>query len=337
MANNPIEIFPLGFPWNTPDPFLFCAYHYDQYPEGNHTLGPATGVSGRALGSDFDPNNAWRMYHGKSVPGFPAHPHCGFETITIVTEGLCDHSDSLGAAARFGQGDVQWITTGDGLQHSEMFPLVNQDKPNPLELFQIWLNLPAKSKRVSPYFKMYWKEEVPVIRKGNSSVTLVAGSLDEIQALSPPPDSWAAAPENEVVVAIVDLAVGEALDLPPLGEMANRNLYFFEGESLTLTSNSAGGSQTLMKGQGVSLNNDYRTLVGGDSPSRLLWLQGCPINEPVAKYGPFVMNTPEEIQQAMNRFRRTQFGGWPWDRHDPVHRSDQGRFAQFPDGELVQK
>jgi redox-sensitive bicupin YhaK (pirin superfamily) len=184
---------------------------------------------------------------------------------------------------------------------------------------------------------MYWKEEVPVVRKGDSSVTLVAGNLDDVQALSPPPDSWAAGPENEVVVAIIDLAAGEQLILPALGEMANRNLYFFEGESLTLTSNSSGDSQTLMKGQGVSLNNKYRILEGGNSPSRLLWLQGCPINEPVAKYGPFVMNTPEEIQQAMNRFRRTQFGGWPWDKHDPVHRPDKGRFAQFPDGELVEK
>ena len=118
--------FGMGFPWPTEDPFLFCAHHNDHYPAGNSEQGiDKVHVSDRALGSDFTIKNGFRMYHGKSVPGFPYHPHCGFETITLVTEGYIDHSDSLGAKARFGKGDVQWMTAGSGVQHSEMFPLLD--------------------------------------------------------------------------------------------------------------------------------------------------------------------------------------------------------------------
>ncbi|HEY8946720.1 MAG TPA: pirin family protein, partial [Polyangiaceae bacterium] len=105
-----LQIRPLGFPWATVDPFLFCVHHDDAYPEGNERMGPAASLEGRRLGQDFDPKNAWRMYHGEVVPGFPQHPHRGFETVTIVRRGFIDHSDSLGATARFGAGDVQWLT-----------------------------------------------------------------------------------------------------------------------------------------------------------------------------------------------------------------------------------
>ena len=101
------------------------------------------------------------MYHGDVVPGFPQHPHRGFETVTLVRRGLIDHSDSLGARARFGSGDVQWLTAGDGIVHAEMFPLLDAHQPNPLELFQIWLNLPAADKRVPPHFAMLWSGDIP--------------------------------------------------------------------------------------------------------------------------------------------------------------------------------
>ncbi|HEY6079380.1 MAG TPA: pirin family protein, partial [Polyangiaceae bacterium] len=137
---------PLGFQWKVLDPFLFCVHHDDPYPSGNAELGPAASLSGRNLGQDFDSANGWRMYHGQVVPGFPSHPHRGFETVTVVRRGLVDHSDSLGAAARYGGGDVQWLTAGKGIVHAEMFPLLERASPNPLELFQIWLNLPARDK-----------------------------------------------------------------------------------------------------------------------------------------------------------------------------------------------
>jgi hypothetical protein len=156
-----VQIKPLGFPWETLDPFLFCAYHDDAYPQGNAQMGPAASLAGRDIGQDFSRLGGWSMYHGSTVPGFPAHPHRGFETVTIVRKGLIDHADSLGAKARFGRGDVQWLTAGQGVVHSEMFPLLKQDEPNPLELFQIWLNLPAHNKMARPHFTMFWAPDIP--------------------------------------------------------------------------------------------------------------------------------------------------------------------------------
>src|SRR5262249_10311985 len=99
-----LEVDPLYFPWSTVDPFLFCAHHDDAYPVGNEKMGPAASLEGRDLGEDFNPKDGWRMYHGRVVPGFPQHPHRGFETVTVVRRGYVDHSDSLGATARYGQG-----------------------------------------------------------------------------------------------------------------------------------------------------------------------------------------------------------------------------------------
>ena len=121
-----IKIKPLGFPWETTNPFLFCAYHADAYPKGNGEMGPNESLAGRNIGQDFTIKDGWRMYHGEKVPGFPSHPHRGFETITVVEKGLVDHADSLGASGRYGNGDVQWMTAGKGLQHSEMFPLLKK-------------------------------------------------------------------------------------------------------------------------------------------------------------------------------------------------------------------
>lgn len=93
------------------DPFIFGAYHLDLYPRGNGQLGPEPGLlKGRDIGMDFSGNDGFSMYHGDTVPGFPAHPHSGFETVTIVRKGLVDHADSLGATARYGEGDVQWAS-----------------------------------------------------------------------------------------------------------------------------------------------------------------------------------------------------------------------------------
>ena len=326
------NIKPLGFPWETQDPFLFCAHHADAYPKGNDELGPDASLAGRDIGQDFTIKDGWRMYHGDIIPGFPYHPHRGFETVTIAKEGLVDHADSLGAAGRFGNGDVQWMTAGKGVQHSEMFPLLNSDKENPFELFQIWLNLPKASKMVEPHFAMLWSESVPVLQEEDENnrlteINVIAGDLKEYTALDPAPKSWAADQENNVAIWTIKMQSGANWLMPKAEEGANRTLYFYKGASMQIEGESIPPYHSIE----VNASEEIK-LVAGDEDCYLLVLQGKPINEPVAKYGPFVMNTEEEIQEAFADYRKTEFGGWPWPRRDQVHGKDRGRFAKYADG-----
>lgn len=332
-----IRIKKLGFPWSTQDPFLFCVHHLDFYPEGNDNLGPRASLSGRNIGNDFDIKDGWRMYHGQTIPGFPAHPHRGFETVTFVLRGLVDHSDSNGAAGRYGNGDVQWMTAGSGLQHSEMFPLLKNDEPNTCELFQIWLNLPAKSKFVTPTYKMLWAEEIPKIalkdiNQKNIEIELAAGKYLNFRAPEPAPDSWAANEENEVNIWQIKLEENAVFEIPAAKGKVTRSLYFFEGESITAEDTAIYPNQVLELNGGMEF-----AFKNGKKPARLLFLQGKPIEEPVEQYGPFVMNNMAEIQQAFNDYQRTRFGGWPWPRTDMVHGKTKGRFARFVDGNEIIK
>ena len=134
------------------DPFIVTMHHIDHYPQGNAQMAPTIPST---------PDARYSMYHGETVPGFPAHPHTGFETITLVEQGTVDHFDSLGNSGRYADGDVQWQSTGNGVEHSEMFPLVHQDKENPLELFQIWFNSSPAQKKEQAVYKMLWREHIP--------------------------------------------------------------------------------------------------------------------------------------------------------------------------------
>jgi redox-sensitive bicupin YhaK (pirin superfamily) len=331
MSDPIVRILRLGFPWQTQDPFLFCVHHDDAYPRGNAAMGPDASLAGRDLGMDFAGKDGWRMYHGEVVPGFPAHPHRGFETVTVVRRGLIDHSDSLGAAARYGHGDVQWLTAGRGIQHSEMFPLVDREQPNPAELFQIWLNLPAADKLADPHFTMLWNEEIPRHREPGVDITVTAGAIGDVRPLAPPPHSWAARPDSDVAIWTIALAPGARWTLPAarIGAAAARTLYVFRGEGVRIA------DQSIARGLGVELRGDAAVTVdNGPARSELLLLQGRPIGEPVAQHGPFVMNTRAELQQAYIDYQRTRFGGWPWTDDAPVHPRDEGRFARHADGRV---
>ena len=327
-----LEQVPLGFPWQTLDPFLFCVHHDDAYPAGNDAMGPAASLEGRNLGSDFEGKDGWRMYHGEVVPGFPQHPHRGFETVTVVRRGLIDHSDSLGATARFGRGDAQWLTAGKGIVHCEMFPLLDKSGPNPVELFQIWLNLPKANKMVDPFFSMFWANDIPLVKAPGVEISLVAGQLGDVRAPRPPPQSWASAADSDLAIWTGKLQPEARWTLPAAKPGTNRMLYFFAGSKLTV------GKAVVHRGNGVRLRPEVEVpLINGEGEAEFLILQGRPIGEPVVSYGPFVMNSQAEIKQAFMDYQQTQFGGWPWKQDDPVHAREQGRFARHADGKVEQR
>jgi redox-sensitive bicupin YhaK (pirin superfamily) len=326
-----LGVAPLSFPWQTKDPFLICVHHVDLYPKGNDSLGPAASLAGRDMGQDFAGKDGWRMYHGDVVPGFPQHPHRGFETVTFVREGFIDHSDSLGATARFGRGDVQWLTAGAGIVHAEMFPLLKPDAGNRLELFQIWVNLPAKSKFAKPYFTMFWDKDVPRVRPAEGvEVTVIAGAIDGARPPAPPPDSWAANADSDLAIWAITLEPGATWTLPPArGASTARTLYFFVGGKLEIE------GRGLTKHSAIHVAADRSVaLRAPDGKVEVLLMQGRPIGEPVAQYGPFVMNTRAELEQAFHDYQRTQFGGWPFRSNEPVHPRERGRFARHADGRI---
>ena len=329
-----LAVEPLTTPWQTQDPFLFCMHHDDRYPPGNAVQGPAAPLTGHRMGSDFEGVDGWRMYHGARVPGFPRHPHRGFETVTVVRTGLLDHSDSLGATARYGEGDVQWLTAGRGIQHAEMFPLVRADGQNPLELFQIWLNLPAARKMVDPHFSMLWRPSIPtrVVRDGaghETRVTVVAGRFEDARAAAPPPRSYASESDAHVAIWNVAMDAGARFTLPAAPRGVSRSVYFFEGTGLV-----AGGRPIPAEHHVLARGDTDLALEASEGRLEVLVLQGKPIGEPIARHGPFVMNTDLEIRQAYTDYQQTQFGGWPWPSPEPVHARADDRFAMRPGGAI---
>ncbi|HEY0192796.1 MAG TPA: pirin-like C-terminal cupin domain-containing protein, partial [Kofleriaceae bacterium] len=235
----------------------------------------------------------------------------------------------------FGPGDVQWLTAGRGIVHSEMFPLLEQTAPNPLELYQIWLNLPRADKLVDPHFAMLWDHTVPrVVHRDaagkTTEVTVVAGALGDARVPAPPPRSWAARAEADVAVWSIKLEPGATWILPPARPGTNRSLYWFRGDQLRVAGRALAGHC------GLALVPDAAVAIeaGPGADGELLLLQGRPIGEPVAQHGPFVMNNRAELQQAFADYQRTRFGGWPWPDEAPVHGREPGRFARHADGRV---
>lgn len=332
MKKSILDSGSIAFRLPVKSPFIIAAHHLDYYPKGNEKMEPLEYLSKQNIGNDFDMDAAWRMYYGNSIPGFPVHPHRGFETVTIVEQGFVDHSDSLGGTGRYGEGDVQWLTAGSGVQHCEMFPLIYQDCENTMELFQIWLNLPSKHKMVTPYYKMLWSEEIPIVKETDKNgkctdIKIIAGNYKNKEALSPNPDSWAYMKENKVTIWIITMEPNAIFTLPATSATSGRMLYFYRGSTLNI-------DEIILPNESYAelVPDNEITIKNGNEIARILLLEGEPIKEPVVARGPFVMNTDAEIMQAFQDYQQTAFGGWPWKRNDHVNSSDAGRFAQFNDG-----
>jgi len=320
-------------------PFLFSVHHDDGYPEGDEELGVARSIVGRNRGQDFGHPSGWSMYHSETkVPGFPRHPHRGFETISISRHGFIDHSDSLGNGGRFGNGDVQWMTAGKGISHCEMFPLLRRDEPNRMEMFQMWIMLPKASRMAPPNFKMLWNHDIPVKRfafgpDAAATVRLVAGRLEGWDAPpSPPKDSYASDPRSNVLIVTVELDAGTSWTLPGCADPADdrplhRNVYFFAGSGLAVAGTTVDAPCRLKVAPSADI-----LLEAGRDRAGVVVLQGRDIGEPVVQHGPFVGNTRQDILQAFADYQRDQFGRWPWPSDGVVHPRDSGRFAQYPNG-----
>ena len=224
------------------------------------------------------------------IEGFPAHPHRGFETVTYIVDGHMLHEDHLGNRGDLKAGGVQWMTAGRGIIHSEM----PQQTAGLLRGFQLWINLPAREKMKAAGYRDIPSEEIPVISAPGARVKLVAGSLTVNGVTTTGP---IAGLSTEPLYADITLEAGASLTLP-VNAGLNAFLYAFEGAVL------AAGTAVPMGSAAILNDGDELTLSAGPQGGRVLLVAGRAIGEPVAQYGPFVMNTREELEQAVNDYRR---------------------------------
>ena len=229
------------------------------------------------------------------IAGFPPHPHRGFETVTLMLEGRMLHEDHMGNRGELGPGDVQWMTAGRGVIHSEM----PQQQAGRLRGFQLWINLPAKEKMRPPAYRDIPVAEIPLIGFGGGRMRLVAGCVESgghvhegaIRGISRAP-----------LVADLHLDAGGSVSLP-VDAAANALVYLYEG-SARLGGDDLPSSSAALLGPG-----DAVTLLAGAAGARMLLLAAQPLDEPVVQHGPFVMNTLEEIEQAIADYREGRLVG----------------------------
>jgi len=258
------------------------------------------------------------------------------KTVTCTLEGTVDHTDSMGCGGRYGNGDLQWMTAGSGIVHGEMVPLIHQNKENPMRWFQLWLNLPGKSKMVPANQMMHWSENITRFSSadGKTRATVLAGTLHGNKALPPIKDSWAKDPAHDVNIWYLKMKPGASFTLPKSAQGSNRTMYLVEGTGLTLDNSTKVPDSSMVEFTDHSTKEIVLENTGTEKELEILVLQGKPIGEPVAQHGPFVMNKQEEIAQAFSDYRKTQFGGWPWSEDAVIFPREKGRFLSVKGKEI---
>lgn len=233
---------------------------------------------------------------GPHSQGFPPHPHRGFETVTYMLSGGIEHNDSFGGHAEIGPGDVQWMTAGGGIVHSETIPQALREKGGTVEGLQLWVNLPRKDKGAKPGYQVIRGHELTDLAGAAPGVSgkLIAGPLLGREG---PARSF-----SEMTVAVLELAQDAALDLD-LDPTMNVAIYVAEGEIRTAEGQEIGAAHSLFYSPGPG-----RIALSAVTPARILLMAGVPLGDPIVARGPFVMTTEGEIRQAMLDYQAGRFG-----------------------------
>ena len=228
--------------------------------------------------------------------GFPLHPHRGIETVTYVLRGEVKHKDTLGNADSIGAGDVQWMTAGRGIMHEEM----PQVRPEGIAGFQLWVNLPARLKMMKPRYQEIRSGEIPEIKKENGArIRVITGTVDGISG----PVTGIAA--NPIYLDVFVPAHASFIQTIERGHTAFA--YVFEGEAKFAGDDKEDGTTISSPRLIVFGDGDDVKVSTGATPVRFLLVSGKPLHEPIARYGPFVMNTEEEIEQTLLELRQGTF------------------------------
>lgn len=228
--------------------------------------------------------------------GFPLHPHRGIETVTYVLKGEVHHKDTLGNSGSIGAGDVQWMTAGRGIMHEEM----PQVRPEGIAGFQLWVNLPAKLKMTRPRYQDIRSGQIPEIKNKNGArIRVITGTVGQVRG---PATEIAANP------TYLDVFVpAYASFIQPIERGHTAFAYVFEGEAQFAGRDGAGGTKISTPKLVVLGDGDEVKVITGEAPVRFLLVSGKPLHEPIARYGPFVMNTEEEIEQTLQELRQGTF------------------------------
>lgn len=226
------------------------------------------------------------------IGGFPPHPHRGFETVTYMLQGKMEHQDHMGNVGLLNDSDVQWMTAGSGIIHSEM-PKQTEGK---MRGFQLWVNLPAAKKMKPAHYQDVPGNNIPLINFDFGSVKAIAGQT-EIAGQSV--GGYFSVPDTEVLYLDVHLKPQQEVRIPVQAGFTTL-VYVYEGKAALGEAATVTPAQTIAR-----LENDGELLLRNNeaAEARLLVLAGKPLKEPIAQYGPFVMNTPEEIDQAINDYQ----------------------------------